>query len=838
MKSAKIVLVFIVAISLVFSGYDLSFLSRPAGIALAAGDNESLIIPDCIPETAEKRSEHKRHLPKYENEHIVAFENEDGSSTFYIFQSPVMYKDGEGDLQYYDNSIVEIRDGAKTDNGMKYKIKSSDKNVFFPDNFSSDKKIKLESDGDWIAFRPKNATRTKKAASEDDTFSIDDTISAENTGLGTESADSISSADDVTTSSDEVASREESPSESERVSSSLKNKYTSNPLKSDTIVYSNVSNGVDIEYSLMNKGVKEDIILHKYTGNNVFEFDFTTSGLIPELQEDMSVLFLDPDTKDVKALIESVYVRDSYAGEKVENDGHDAFDSIVGIQPVDGSPNHYIYSIEVSKEFLEKSDTVYPVVIDPSVTWHNDDVEYDDTQIASKYKTKKYYYYSNLRVGYSDDYGTLRSLVQFPIDDLILENPTGITSAYYYINETTGNTGSAYIGVFRIDSSWNEEDTVWNTCPDVNLTSPVHGWVLINKSKRYKFEITDLVTNWLYNANDITPSYPNYGFMLKMQTENKYRNFISSDYNYGNNPYVEINYTNTDEYPPNPIPEPPDLDIVPSGVNEGFCTLGVTFQLATDEPAYPALNTGIGGYKLYLNGEYAQTVGANPVFPITTIIGQPWTVPDNASYYVSVIACDKNVPPLESSSVPSDTLPAPDRSAPIWEPNAKVIVNGSETDNWTNGTHPSISWDGASDEGGNIDHVMWSLSDSVESGGYQNTGSNVTPGSVSAGVIDLSALPDGEHNIYMRACDDANVENTLSQDGTGNYSDAIFGVYRKDTVAPTATMNSPEVDDASFCGTLSIYGYVSDYTEGVATSGIGPLGACLWSWFGFGSCLY
>lgn len=67
-------------------------------------------------------------------------------------------------------------------------------------------------------------------------------------------------------------------------------------LGSNSIMYQGVfGEDVDILYTIIDNGVKEDIIINKYTGNNIFDFNLILNGCKPELSNTQQVLFKDGD---------------------------------------------------------------------------------------------------------------------------------------------------------------------------------------------------------------------------------------------------------------------------------------------------------------------------------------------------------------------------------------------------------------------------------------------------------------------------------------------------------------------------------------------------------------
>ncbi|PKM61500.1 MAG: hypothetical protein CVU97_07070 [Firmicutes bacterium HGW-Firmicutes-21] len=138
------------------------------------------------------------------------------------------------------------------------------------------------------------------------------------------------------------------------VSTSIK---TSNVEKSDkkTAIYKNIFDKcIDLEYTMLYKGVKEQIILNQYTGIHQFSFNLKTDGMTLCNEEDR--WFLKGRDETVFSIGE-VFVTDSNGN---HNYGSMSAETI-------RENEEYILTLTVDKEYLTSKDTVYPVYIDPTI---------------------------------------------------------------------------------------------------------------------------------------------------------------------------------------------------------------------------------------------------------------------------------------------------------------------------------------------------------------------------------------------------------------------------------------------------------------------------------------
>jgi hypothetical protein len=136
---------------------------------------------------------------------------------------------------------------------------------------------------------------------------------------------------------------------------------------------------------------------------------------------------------------------------------------------------------------------------------------------------------------FSGDSGTVRSLIDFRVQDFV---PPGaqITSAILKLYGLTTNnfgfgqhdavntTNSAWLE--RVVTNWYESTVTWNTQPQTDTTHRVAVPASLYPSQNYTIDVTPLVTDIMLNPLN------SYGFMFKQQTEHIYRrlNFYSTDY--------------------------------------------------------------------------------------------------------------------------------------------------------------------------------------------------------------------------------------------------------------------------------------------------------------------
>lgn len=298
-------------------------------------------------------------------------------------------------------------------------------------------------------------------------------------------------------------------------------------------------------------GVKEDIVLVKYEGENSFDFVMTLQGLTVAENESGIWELLDAQGKSV-ANLGNVIVKDS-AGKTATGE--------LTLIPLAGGK--YRVTVTAPEEFLEAEDTVYPVYVDPTVSVEEvaerapDDVEVDtivdvglyqnstDYNRAINSQTEHYLgqYSGNGRIIYKfyDFYSDYGEFADFHAGQ--------ISSATLYIN--VYDYSDQTVLVRPMTSTWN--DVTYGENPtallngNVNLWNSVSGVGMstfeINGDDTFAVDITQIVKGWAnYNQGVSTSAYhnPANGFCLSAD-DSTWSNVISTEDPYDYNlVYYEI----------------------------------------------------------------------------------------------------------------------------------------------------------------------------------------------------------------------------------------------------------------------------------------------------------
>ena len=519
----------------------------------------------------------------------LALKMEDGTVSVYSFSEPIKFEDENGEIKFKDTTIVEQTD--------------------------------TQTENEGFAF-----------TNGDNEFSID---FSENVDTGIKVSDGNSALTLTPIQSEDVPAQDGEAKEIENLDSKIESIFS----------YEDVFGaGSRIEYSPQLNGLKENIILEQYTGQNSFDFILDTHGNTAELVDGSVVEIKDNDTDEIVNTLLPLFAYDSYDdGEYSTDPRHYTEDCTYTLtEQGDGT---YKLTVVVSEDWLTATTTVYPVTIDPTLTYNYTGM---DTALYSKNPNTVYNNATN-NTGYSSTYGKGRAMFKFAMPSAI---PTGakIVSAQYYFRETTAKSDTSYVGAHMINSGasgWTSGTATWNLYADaydaqlsrknINSTSTdVSG-----SNYWYKFAITSAVQKWINGTN------ANRGIMLVSESEGttaSWRAWASIRHGTSSyKPYCNINYE-----PDTTAPTITSVTGNPTAWTNKDVTLTVN---ATD-------NVGVKEYS-FDNGATWQsgktkkysTNTSNIKIKVRDYAGNP-----SATTTVSITKIDKNVPAAPSSVTVSPTI--------------------------------------------------------------------------------------------------------------------------------------------------------------------------------------
>ena len=456
-KPAKTLTAFFLCLLLSLTGAEMFSLS-----ALAENPTLEDQLSSFLNEIIDTQDAVELYNPEETADHELALLMNDGTISVYSFSEPIKFEDENGEVKFKDTTIVEQTDAKAEQEGFAFTNGDNEFSIGFSEDVENG--IKVGDTKNELTLTPVQAEDASGVSGE---------------------ATQVTNKDNVTES---------------------------------VFAYENVfGEGSRIEYSPQLNGLKENIILEQYTGQNTFEFILNTHGNVAELMENQSIKIRDRKSGKALHTLTPLFAYDSYDdGEYSTDPRHYTEDCRYTLsEQNDGT---YKLTVTVSEEWLTAPTTVYPVTIDPTLTNNYTGM---DTALYSKNPDTVYNNATN-NTGYSSTYGKGRVMFKFAMPSAI---PTGaeITAAQYYFRETTAKADSTHVGAHMINSGasgWTSAQATWNkyaagydaaqlSRKEINSQSTdVSG-----SNYWYKFDIKTAVQKWINGTN------ANRGIMLVSESE-------------------------------------------------------------------------------------------------------------------------------------------------------------------------------------------------------------------------------------------------------------------------------------------------------------------------------
>ncbi len=300
-----------------------------------------------------------------------------------------------------------------------------------------------------------------------------------------------------------------------------------------------------IRYEPSFSGYKEDIILEKNVGNT-FSFILETGDLMPVLED--GVIYIRDENGADFGLISPTYVYDSFTGDpSLDESRHFTYNNKFELTRI--SDGKYELIVIVDEEFLNNPATVYPVIVDPSITINatgsGSSKSILDTPIYNGSGATGTAGANSLAVvGYVDSsYGSGRLLMRFPglMKQSFMSQNYKIDSATLTMSECSGGSATSTIYAYNYTGPAWDETTKYSSSAYNGIGSSIASWSFSYPNNTTKsYNITSAVTSW-----QLDPSKGNKGIIFKNTTSesdySKTKTFYTTEGN--TKPYLSVTYS-------------------------------------------------------------------------------------------------------------------------------------------------------------------------------------------------------------------------------------------------------------------------------------------------------
>ena len=276
--------------------------------------------------------------------------------------------------------------------------------------------------------------------------------------------------------------------------------------------YEYANEDVALSYQSLEHGMKEDIILESVPDTNTFSFVMSVENMTARLDDvGGGITFIDENKDNIIGGIPAPVMHD--AGENGYSE--EAHYELEQVKCKKKNVNKYILKIVVNEKYLTSSERVYPVTIDPSVTWSG------TGNLPDVYVSKKSggtnYFSSGVRtfsVGKGSQ-GLFRSYIR------AMELTNRVTNKYVEsakltIYENGANTKGAKIQIRPALADFKCKTVTWNNQP--GGTSAILASFTSSGTSGAK-KVIDL-TSWARNvAKGSGDGNKNYGLLFRLENE-------------------------------------------------------------------------------------------------------------------------------------------------------------------------------------------------------------------------------------------------------------------------------------------------------------------------------
>ena len=285
--------------------------------------------------------------------------------------------------------------------------------------------------------------------------------------------------------------------------------YSHSAVKENAILYNQVYDGIDVQYTVLDDSVKEDIILRKQTEQTSFAYELNIPGLKAELKDNQVYLY--PEEKGIE---DAEYILEAPSMEDAA--GAVSFRITLNLEEKDGKQ---ILTVLPDAEWLQSEEREYPVRIDPST------ISIDRSQFSligveqgspnTTVGDNNYPY-----VGYDDGiksgnlagYGTAhmicRTFVKVNADFSVIPKDSKIDNATFSVSQRTNfSNGASQFGLYRVDEPWSI-DITWKTQPYNHTFIDVQN-AKTQRNEYINYNVKDLINDWVQGT------YANNGMVLK-----------------------------------------------------------------------------------------------------------------------------------------------------------------------------------------------------------------------------------------------------------------------------------------------------------------------------------
>ena len=427
-------------------------------------------------------------------EDTTVYDLGDGEQMAVLHGSQVRYKNEQDNLVDYDPSLVEIKDGEKSEQGIlldgyAYKNSQGDKKQYIPEMLSEEIPILMESKEYSIEIIPTDDT-VKKAGIEKSVVKI----------------------------------------EKEKVIDTYENDKTKElPIKA---VYGTKDDDLVFSCASGEHGIKQTIILDEGSENNSFEYKIKSGGL--EAKKNVTnegIVFTEPDTEEIVAFIAPPLMTDASEEICSENITYELREDM-------NEEGTYVLVVTIDESYFDDETRKYSVAVDLAVIWA-DASRINDVYVANDMHEDINFYDSGATVmpAGKNSTGSYETYIKFPGLQSTVSGKS-ISEAKFIVYEAAGSESKQNAGVYKAEEDWTESDLKYSNraaCSDEAISTVTSTGT---ECSEHEFDISTYVSSIADGTDE------DHGLVLKNKSSNAgYISFFGSRSIGSYNPKIMIKYS-------------------------------------------------------------------------------------------------------------------------------------------------------------------------------------------------------------------------------------------------------------------------------------------------------
>ncbi|MBM7570649.1 DNRLRE domain-containing protein [Aquibacillus albus] len=297
------------------------------------------------------------------------------------------------------------------------------------------------------------------------------------------------------------------------------------------VTYYDVLPNVDLSYDIQSEGIKEDIILKEPMDNPSFQFELKSNNVIPKLENNNTVIFYDKENPSKEVFkMDTPFMYDDKGEESKAID--------VDLEETNQGNQGYELTITPNDDWINSSERVYPVTVDPTLSTSTDPTKIYDNHVSENYPDENYKLFDRLKIGEGSSSGYNRTFLSFDLPSI--DSGDIITGAYLSLRLYNDQPNTVQADVHKVTEPWDTDTITWSNKPDYDKDI-IKDYQSVNgeAGDLFLWDITNIAKDW-YVSDE------NNGLMIKAhQDSDPYTEFLSSDTSEDiYRPEVTIQYVN------------------------------------------------------------------------------------------------------------------------------------------------------------------------------------------------------------------------------------------------------------------------------------------------------